>query len=81
MNDVELFQSVVRRARLRKGRPALSGKIYKTQRHAEAAAEYLNRFGVQSRRYQWEVKRVWGGWELWTIPRSEYDARPEAILN
>jgi hypothetical protein len=47
MNDDEVFGAVLRKARLKKGRPALSGKLYKTQRHAEATAEYLNRWGVQ----------------------------------
>jgi hypothetical protein len=55
------------------GRPAHSGKRYKTENHARAVAEYINRFGVQNGRYQWLIAgHEDGTYELWAFTSTRY---------
>jgi hypothetical protein len=53
------------------GRPAKSGKRYKSLPRARAVVSYLNRFGVQSGRYEWRIaEHDDGTFEVWTFPRT-----------
>ena len=57
------------------GRPTKSGKRYKSLRHAQSTADYLNDPGRQSHRYRWEVSDD-GLWELRTFDREPVAPRP-----
>lgn len=53
------------------GQPTKSGKQYKSLPRARAVAEYINRFGVQSLRYEWRIaERSDGAFELWRFTRK-----------
>jgi hypothetical protein len=53
------------------GRPAKSGKRYKSLGRVRANAQYLNNFGVQSGRYEWRIaEHEDGTFELYTFTRT-----------
>lgn len=53
------------------GQPAKSGRRYKSLARARAVELYINRYGIQSGRYEWRLaEHDDGTFELYRFPRT-----------